>query len=252
MKREAHAGGHNRPEKATGSDQGSAGELPLSDIRVVDFSRLVPGPWCTQVLSDLGATVIKVEQRGTGDPSRHNPPVYQRDSVYFRSVNAGKLSVAIDLSKARGTELAHRLLCWADVALESFRPSVAAKLQLDYKTARRLNPDVIYCSISGFGQSGPLAHIPGHDLVIQAMSGMLQPGRDGSAPPLPHFLAGDYAAAATACVAVLAGLRKRDRTGEGCFVDVAMFDSLMHMGNISLLSGLSRLAGGTGLPGLEV
>ena len=129
---------------------------------------------------------------------------------------------------------------------------MCAKLRIDYATVKKLKSDVIYCAISGFGQTGPLAPIPGHDLVVQAMTGILQPARDGGAFPLPHFQAADYAAATMACISILTALLRRNQTGEGCYIDLSMFDSLMSMANISLLSGLSMLAGGSGKPALEV
>ncbi|MEZ5855896.1 MAG: CoA transferase [Hyphomicrobiaceae bacterium] len=226
------------------TDRYPSGTLPLADVKIVDFSRLLPGPWATEMLADLGADVIKVEQVGLGDPSRYNPPSYRDESVYFHSVNAGKRGIALDLSKADGVEVAHKLLAWADVAVESFRPQVARKLQVDYDTAKRINPGIIYCSISGFGQQGPLADVPGHDLVIQAMSGILKPHQDGTAAPgMPPFQAGDLAAANMAAIGILAALRRRDKTGEGANLDIALLDSLMAMSNISLLPGLSRHAG---------
>lgn len=230
----------------------ASGALPLADVKIVDFSRLLPGPWATSMLADLGAEVIKVEQVGIGDPSRYNPPSYQDESVYFHSVNAGKRGIALDLSKAGGVEVAHKLLRWADVAVKSFRPQVAAKLKVDYATAKQINPRIIYCSISGFGQQGPLAAVPGHDLVIQAMAGILKPHQDGNAMPgMPPFQAGDLAAANMATIGILAALRRRDQTGEGANLDIALLDSLVAMSNISLLPGLSRHAGGSGQPDLE-
>ncbi|HYG91760.1 MAG TPA: CaiB/BaiF CoA-transferase family protein [Azospirillum sp.] len=227
--------------------------LPLDDVLVVDFSRLLPGPWSTQALGDLGARVVKVEQRGVGDPSRHNPPGYRSTSAYFHGVNGNKRSLSLDLASAAGRGVAHRLLRKADVVVESFRPSVAAKLGVGYETARALKPDVIYCSITGFGQTGPLADVPGHDLVIQATAGILSSvrGPDG-VPVQPSFQAGDYAAAAAATTGILAALRRRDRGGGGCRLDIAMFDSLLWMGNIALAPAMARAGGGTGEPAMQV
>jgi crotonobetainyl-CoA:carnitine CoA-transferase CaiB-like acyl-CoA transferase len=241
------------PPKSNGAAKPDAGgsSLPLSGIIVADFSRLLPGPWCTQMLGDFGATVIKVEQRGVGDPSRYNPPRYRDESVYYRSVNANKQGISLDLTKPEGVEVAHRLLRKADVMVESFRPAVCVKLKIDYATVHKLNSRAIYCAISGFGQSGPLSHIPGHDLVVQAMTGVLRAPQNGEAFTLPPFQAADYAAGAMACIGILAALRQRDYTGTGCYLDVSMFESMMHMANISLLPGLSILAGGTGQPRLE-
>lgn len=144
--------------------------LPLEGATVLDLSRHLPGPWCTQYLADFGATVIKVEHLSVGDPSRYNPPRYKRDSVYFHAVNSGKRSMSIDLSRAGSEEVKQRLLKRADIAVESFRPGGAEKLGVGYEQAKALNPKVIYCSISGFGQTGPYAHAPGHDLAIQSLT----------------------------------------------------------------------------------
>jgi crotonobetainyl-CoA:carnitine CoA-transferase CaiB-like acyl-CoA transferase len=226
--------------------------LPLADIKVVDFSRLLPGPWATLMFAYLGAEVIKVEQIGTGDPSRYNPPLYRDQSVYFHSVNAGKRSIAIDLSQPAGIDVAHKLLRWADVAVESYRPGVATKLKVEYDTAKSINPGIVYCSISGFGQQGPLSGIAGHDLVLQALSGLMKLHQDGSrVPGMPPFQAADLAAANMATIGILAALRRRDKTGIGCNLDIALLDSLVAMSQISLLPGLSRAAGGSGKPDLE-
>jgi CoA:oxalate CoA-transferase len=242
----------DRSKKKPRAGNPGGARLPLAGILIADFSRLLPGPWCTQFLGDLGASVIKIEQPGIGDPSRYNPPRYREEGVYFRSVNANKQGLVLDLTRPEGVEIAHRLLRRADVVIESFRPAVCKKLKIDYASVKTLKPDVIYCAISGFGQTGPLAPIPGHDLVVQAMTGILRPARDGGAFPLPHFQAADYAAATMACISILAALRQRDQTDEGCYIDLSMFDSLMSMANISLLPGLSMLAGGDGKPALEV
>lgn len=238
-----------RIESKSGGAAGVTG-LPLSGILIADFSRLLPGPWCSQFLGDLGAQVVKIEQPGMGDPSRYNPPRYRNESVYFHGVNANKESLVLDLTRSEGVKVAHRLLERSDVVIESFRPGVTSKLKIDYGTVKGLKPDVIYCAISGFGHSGPLSNIPGHDLVVQAMSGILEP-RNGSEIPMPHFQVADYAAATMACIGILAAILRRNQSGEGSYIDLSMFDSVMSMANISLLSGLSRLAGGTGTPMLE-
>lgn len=222
-------------------------KLPLDGIRVADFSRLLPGPWCTQMLADLGAEVIKVE-RPDGDPSRHNPPYYTRESVYFCSVNGGKRSLALDLSDPGGRARAHDLIREADVLVESFGRGGAEKLEVDWDRARALNPRLVYCSITGFGQTGALAPVAGHDLAIQAATGLLSLADN----PAPAFQAADYAAGSMAVIAILAALRRRDASGEGAYLDVAMFDALFGMGNIGLASALGRLAGGTGTPVMEV
>ncbi len=225
----------------------SARTLPLDGIKIADFSRLLPGPWCTQLLADLGAEVIKVE-RPDGDPSRHNPPLYRTESVYFCSVNGGKRSVALDLTTEAGRAAAHSLIAGADVLVESYGRGGAEKLDVHWDRARSLNPSLIYCSITGFGQSGALAPIAGHDLAIQAATGLLSLADT----PAPAFQAADYAAATMAVIAIMGALRNRDRDGQGTYIDLAMFDALFGMGNIGLASALGRLAGGTGTPTMEV
>ena len=229
-------------------------KLALQNIKVVDLSRLLPGPWCTQMLGDLGADIIKIEAPTTGDPSRHNPPLLTDSSVYFNSVNRNKRSIVIDLRNAKGLEVALRLLETADVVIESFSVGVAAKLGIDYETVKKINPNVIYCSITGFGQTGPLALSPGHDLVIQASAGMLgvteRTLEDNC--QVPSFQSADYAAGAVACIGILAALRRRDHDGHGCYIDLGMFDSLMSMSNIVMTGALGRASGATGMPMAQV
>lgn len=222
--------------------------LPLSGIRVLDFSRLLPGPWCTQFLGDLGADVVKIEDNRGGDPSRHNPPMVDTGSVYFNSVNGQKRSVALDLRANGAAAVLERLFSWADIVVESFSVGTASRLGVGYDDARKVRPDIIYCSVSGYGQDGPKADVAGHDLVIQASAGLLDPIPDG----LPHFQAADYSAASMAVIAVLAALRRRDLTGEGAYLDIAMSDSLAAMSAIVLAPGLARASGATGSPRIEV
>ena len=225
--------------------QAGAGEATaaLAGIRVLDFSRMLPGPWCTQMLADFGADVIKVEQAGTGDPSRHNPPDFDTTGVYFQNVNRGKRSLAVDLKTAEDRALVHALMAEADVIVESYRVGVPARLEVDYETAKRLKPDIIYCSITGYGQTGPLASIPGHDLVVQSVTGVMgaAPRDAGDLPPVPQFQAADYAAANFALIGILTALHKRARTGEGAFLDVSMFDTLYNMTGVIAGAALSRL-----------
>ena len=237
---------------ASGATQG-AKPLPLDGIRVVDFSRLLPGPWATQMLGELGADIIKVEQPGIGDPSRHSQPRFNNDSVYFNAVNTDKRSIALDLTQDAGREVAHRLLRDADVVVESYRPGVAKKLGVDYAAIRNFNARVIYCSISGFGQTGPLSHIAGHDLVIQGMTGLMGCALEAANPPaVPGFQAGDFAGALMTVIGVQAALAQRTRSGEGCMMDIAMFDALFNMCAIPLTPALGRLAGHSGEPRQEV
>ncbi len=225
--------------------------LPLAGVRVIDFSRLIPGPWATQMLAELGADVIKVEQPGIGDPSRHTHPRYRNGSVYFNALNGGKRSIALDMLSDAGKEVAARLSRWGDVAVESFRPGVAAKLGIDYARLSKINSRLIYCSISGFGQTGPLSNIAGHDLVIQALTGAMGCAPDGSAP-VPGFQAADFAGALFAVIAIQAALAQRAKTGAGCEVDIAMFEALYSMCFMPLSSEFARRAGHSGEPGLSV
>ncbi len=224
--------------------------LPLTGVRVLDFSRLLPGPFATKMLGELGADVIKIEQPGVGDPSRHNHPRYRRESVYFHATNANKRSIALDLATDAGKEVAARLLRWGDVAVESFRPGVAARLGIDAARARRINPRLVYCSITGFGQHGPLAHIAGHDLVIQALTGLMGRSPDGAAP-VPGFQAADFAGSLYAVIAIQAALAQRAHTGAGCEVDLAMFEALFDMCFLPLSSAVARLGGASAAPAME-
>lgn len=220
------------------------GNLPLHGIRVADFSKLLPGPWGTQMLADLGADVIKVEMT-TGDPSRHDGPRLRINSAYFASVNRNKRSIVLDLRSSDGLAAAHKLIASCDVVVETFAVGGAARLGIGYEDVRHLREDMIYCSISGFGQTGPLAGAAGHDLMVQASSGML--GVGGGV--MPAFQAGDYAAAANAVSGVLAALYRRSATGCGAYLDIAMSDSVMAMGQIALGAALADASGSeTGAP----
>ena len=210
---------------------------------MLDFGKLLPGPWCTQMLADMGADVIKVEQPPLGDPARYNPPVFREGSAYFHSLNSTKRSIVLNLTTEADRAIAHRLIRRTDVLVESFRQGVSERLGIDHKTASLLNPGLIYCSITGFGRTGPWSGIPGHALVVQAATGILGVVDEGETPPVPAFQAADYAAAAMAVIGVLAALRKRDQTKEGSLLDVSMFDSLFAMSNIVGGPALTAAAG---------
>lgn len=227
--------------------------LPLEGLRVVDFSRLLPGPWCTRVLGDMGADIIKIEQPDVGDYGRFNPPNYKDMGVYFASVNRNKRSIALDLGNADDRAVALELIAKADILIESFRPGVTRRLGIDYATIAKTNPSIVYCSVTGFGSDGKLAGVPGHDLSIQGMAGLIDAADGESTPPaMPMFHTGDYSAAIYAAVGILAACIRRMQTGSGCFLDVPMFDSTLAMASVTLASALARLAGSTGEPKLEV
>ena len=211
------------------TDQGG----PLDGIRVLDLSRVLAGPFCTQMLADLGAEVIKVERPGVGDETRTWGPPYVKDadgadtseSAYYLCANRNKRSVTIDFSRPRGVALVKRLLAHSDVLVENFKVGGLAKFGLGYEQLREEFPGLVYCSITGFGQTGPYAHRPGYDMMAQGMGGLIsitgEPDRPPSKVPVAinDIVTGMYTA-----VALLSALRHRDATGEGQQVDVGLLD----------------------------
>jgi CoA:oxalate CoA-transferase len=202
---------------------------PLSGIRILDFTRVLSGPYCTALLADLGAEVVKVEAP-QGDDYRHIGPFRDGESALFQLVNRNKQGIVLDLKQAGDRDLARRLATSADVVVENFRPGVAARLGIGYDDLATLQPRLIYASISGFGQSGPQADLPAFDLVAQAMSGMMAMTGDPDGPPtkLGDSL-GDLAAGVFASWSILAALFERSQTGHGRFLDIAMVDSLISL-----------------------
>lgn len=202
--------------------------MPLQGIRVLDFSTLLPGPLASLVLAEAGAEVIKVERPGKGEDMRGYPPVLDGTGGGFAMLNRGKKSVAVDLRAEGGARSLLALAPNIDVVIEQFRPGVMARLGVGYEAWRAANPRIIYCAITGYGQDGPRAQAAGHDLNYAAETGLLSltRGADGS-PGIPPTLIADIGAGAyPAVINILLALRKRDRTGEGCFIDVAMTDNL--------------------------
>ena len=188
----------------------------LTDCLVVELTTQLPGPYCAMLLADLGARVIKVEPPG-GDPLRGFPPA-------FASVNRGKRNIVIDLKKDAGRAVMSRLIGRADVVLEGFRPGVAERLGVDYPAVKNLNPSVVYCAISGFGQDGPYRDRAGHDINYLAIGGLL--GR-GDPPAVPPVLISDLSSGLYGALAVSAALMRRAATGEGCFIDLSMTDCIL-------------------------
>ncbi len=207
---------------------------PLAGHVVLDVSRVLSGPYCTMMLRDLGALVIKVEQPGTGDEARHFLPISPRgESAYFAAVNRGKKSIALDLKAPADRAVFERLLARADVLVENFRPGVLDKLGYGFGVLERIHPALVLASISGFGQTGPYRHRPAYDVVVQAMSGMMSiTGHPGAPPVRCGASIGDLAAAMFACNGIQAAWLQRARTGRGCHVDIAMLES-----QIALLEG---------------
>jgi crotonobetainyl-CoA:carnitine CoA-transferase CaiB-like acyl-CoA transferase len=196
----------------------------LDGIRVLDLTRMLPGPYASMILADLGAQVTKIEDL-QGDPTRRTPPLLKRESSTFLSVNRGKQSLALNLKTGPGVEIFHRLLKDADIVLEGFRPGVMERLGLGYDALRALQPGVIYCSISGYGQDGPMRDRSGHDINYLALAGVLGLQTDASGTPvLSGIQIADLGGALFAVIGILAALAARHKTGEGQRIDVSMMD----------------------------
>src|SRR6266699_4915901 len=211
-------------------------ESVLSDVVVIDLSRVLAGPHCTMILGDLGATVIKVEQPGKGDDTRHfGPPYIAGESAYYLGLNRNKQSILLDFSTPEGKERLLNLLSTATVLVENFRPGALERQGLGYEALRAINPGLIYCSISGYGQTGPYALRPGYDFVAQAESGLMSvTGEIDGDPQRVGSPVGDVSAGVFACIAILAALRVRDRTGKGQHIDISLLET-----TISLLSNVA-------------
>jgi formyl-CoA transferase len=210
----------------------------MSGLKVVDFSTLVAGPWATRLMADCGAEVIKVETVGEGDLLRYAPPIVDGMSRVFAQFNRGKKSVALDLKSADGLETARRLVDQADVVVENFRPGVMDRFGLGFAEATRRNPRLVYCSISGFGQDGPLAGEAAYAPVVHAMTGfdmaVLAAEDDGAQPRAASVMIADVVAASYAFGAVQTALLRRERFGVGGFVDVTLIESMMSLVAIQL------------------
>ena len=209
---------------------------PLSGVRVLDLSRVLAGPWATQLLADLGAEVIKIERPGAGDDTRHwGPPFTTRtdgapgDAAYFLCANRGKQSVALDIASPGGADIIRRMAADADVVVENFKTGGLKKYGLDHDSLKAVNPKLVYCSITGFGQDGPDAHRAGYDYMIQAMGGLMsvtgQPdGAPGAEPMKVGVAVADLFTGLYASNAILAALHAARQTGEGRHIDIALFD----------------------------
>ena len=208
----------------------------LTGIRVIDLSRVLAGPYCTMLLADYGADVIKIEQPGQGDPTRQwGPPWFGgevpggapiRESAYYLTANRNKRSLTLDLKSAAGQAIARRLIATADVVVENFMPGALAAYGLDYATLAAAQPELIYCSITGYGQTGPYRNRPGYDFMIQAEGGIMS--ITGPATGEPHKVGVavvDVTAGLFAATAILAALHSRGQTGRGQWIDVALFDA---------------------------
>ena len=208
------------------ADVRTTGRL-LEGIRVLDLSRIIAGPFCSQILGDMGAEVIKVEQPGVGDDSRSwGPPFKNGESVYFFCINRNKKSITVDMKDPRGKAIIRELAKRSDVLLENFKPGTLAKLGLDWEDLRRENPRLIFCSISGFGRTGPSAERGGYDVIVQAVGGLMGITGDPNGPPVKVGVAmTDICTALYAHGAILAALYARDRTGDGQRIDVSLLET---------------------------
>ncbi len=221
----------------------------LAGIRVLDLSRVLAGPWATQILGDLGAEVIKIEKPGAGDDTRSWGPPFltnadgsQGDAAYYLAANRNKRSVTIDFSKPEGASLVRRLIPHCQILIENFKTGSLAKYGLDYPSISPLNPALVYCSITGFGQTGPYAKRPGYDYMIQAMGGLMSLTGEPAGEPMKSAVAvADLMTGMYAATGMLAALRHAERTGEGQQLDISLLDS-----QIAMLAnlGMSYLASG--------
>ena len=213
-------------------------DAPLAGITIVDFTRVLAGPYCTRLLADLGARVIKIERPGEGDEIRYTTfqlePLRRDQSTYYVRLNAGKQGIALDLGHTAARDVALDLVRAADVVVENFSPGVMQRYGLDEPRLRALRPDLVYCAISGFGQTGPLSSMQAYAHLINAMSGMMDLERGGEAEPrASHLQAADVLAGTHAFGAICAALLRRARTGKGAFIDVSMLECLISADDIT-------------------
>ncbi|KVX76125.1 CaiB/BaiF CoA transferase family protein [Burkholderia ubonensis] len=239
----------------------------LSHIRVLDLTRVLAGPWCAQTLADFGADVIKVERPGAGDDTRHWGPPYLKDAngadtaeaAYYLAANRNKRSVTIDIATPEGQRIVRELAAQSDVVLENYKVGQLKKYGLDYDSLRAVKPDLVYCSVTGFGQTGPYAHRAGYDFIIQGIGGFMsitgeRDGEPGGGPQKAGVAISDLATGLYSTIAVLAALAHRDRTGEGQYIDMALLDVqvalLANMNTNFLASGKPPVRWGNAHPNI--
>lgn len=201
---------------------------PLNGIKVLDLTRILSGPYCTMILGDMGADVIKLEPWPTGDDSRGNPPFVKEESMYYVSLNRNKRSIVLNLKEQTGKDIFKNLVKQVDVVIENFKPGTMTRLGLDFDVLKEINPRLIYCAVSGFGQTGPYRERAAYDSVIQAMGGIMSvTGQPGGIPTRVGTSIGDIAAGLFAAIGILGALRARDFTGSGQLIDISMLDCLV-------------------------
>ncbi|WP_432403292.1 CaiB/BaiF CoA transferase family protein [Wukongibacter sp. M2B1] len=197
----------------------------LEGIKVLDLTRVLAGPYCTMILGDMGAEIIKVERPKTGDDSRAFGPFINEESAYFMSINRNKKSITINLKKEKGKNILKELVKDSDIIVENFKPGTMEKLGLEYEALKEINPGIIYCAISGFGHTGPYSKRPAYDAVVQAMGGLMSiTGQEDGRPTRVGSSIGDITAGLYGAIGILGALQRKNRTGMGEMVDVAMLD----------------------------
>jgi formyl-CoA transferase/CoA:oxalate CoA-transferase len=214
----------------------------LEGVRVLDFTRVLAGPAASLALGDLGAEIIKIEPPGTGDETRTFPPMRDGESHYYLAVNRGKKSIVVDLKAPEGVALVKDLAAKCDIVIENYRPGVMERLGLGYEALSAVNPGLIYCAISGYGQTGPLKDRPSFDIVLQAMSGALSVNGEPGQPPMKLGIPlGDLVGGINGPIAILGALHERNQTGRGRYIDISLMDGL-----IGMLGYIAQLAFFTG------
>ncbi|AFQ48439.1 L-carnitine dehydratase/bile acid-inducible protein F [Burkholderia cepacia GG4] len=239
----------------------------LSHIRVLDLTRVLAGPWCAQTLADFGADVIKVERPGAGDDTRHWGPPYLQDAAgadtaeaaYYLAANRNKRSVTVDIATPEGQQIVRELAAQSDVVLENYKVGQLKKYGLDYESLRAVKPDLVYCSVTGFGQTGPYAHRAGYDFIVQGIGGFMsitgeRDSEPGGGPQKAGVAIADLATGLYSTIAVLAALAHRDRSGEGQYIDMALLDVqvalLANMNTNFLASGKPPVRWGNAHPNI--
>ncbi|MBN3765530.1 CaiB/BaiF CoA-transferase family protein [Burkholderia sp. Ac-20365] len=239
----------------------------LSHIRVLDLTRVLAGPWCAQTLSDFGADVIKVERPGAGDDTRHWGPPYlktpdgadTREAAYYLAANRNKRSVTVDIATPEGQQIVRELAAQSDVVLENYKVGQLKKYGLDYESLKAVKPDIVYCSVTGFGQTGPYAQRAGYDFIVQGIGGFMsitgeRDGQPGGGPQKAGVAIADLMTGMYSTVAVLTALAHRDRTGEGQYIDMALLDvqvaMLANMNSNFLASGKAPARWGNAHPNI--
>lgn len=229
---------------------------PLSDTTVLDLSRVLAGPYCSMMLGDLGADVIKVERPGAGDDTRQwGPPDAGGEAAYYLCVNRNKRSLTVNLKVPEGQKIIRQLAKQSDIVIENYKVGTLQKMGLGYEDLKKINPGLIYCSITGFGQNGPYKDKPGYDFMIQGMGGVMSFTGDPDGPPMKVGVAiVDITAGLFACTSILAALRHREKTGKGQYIDISLLDSvvawLANVGSNYLISGNIPIRYGNGHPNI--